>query len=86
MSDLPPFEDNTVQEIYRLLCDTCPCPDGGHWEGYVARHIAKLTASRFAEVKAERDRSLVDTADAEKEWWEKRHRLALVYKQTGEKP
>ena len=53
MSDLPPFEDSSVQEIYRLLCDTGPCPDGGHWEGYVARHIAKLTASRLAEVEAE---------------------------------
>ena len=52
MSDLPTFEDSTVQEIYRLLCDTGPCPDGGHWEGYVARHIAKLTASRQAEAEA----------------------------------
>jgi Lar family restriction alleviation protein len=42
------FDDPRVQGVYELLCEPANPPAGEHWEGFIARKIVDLLATRDA--------------------------------------
>lgn len=63
---LPPFEDERVQTVYRLLCDNTAPPDSDeHWEGWVSRRIiAALDRPRAQDWAKEASKVTVDNLPA----------------------
>ena len=68
---LPSFDDQRVQRVYGLLCDTseaAQAPDGEHWEGFTARRIVAALASPAAQPEQEPVAWRVRRHDAPEYW------------------
>lgn len=60
LPDFEDFEDQRVQAVYEILCDTDleGKPRDEHWEGWQARRIVSTLQNQQAQLRSERDELL----------------------------